>query len=79
MTAGPAWYPVDVDAPIDLRPVFREHWPSYGPDWDRAIDLGIDVAQLERNLALTPEQRLLNHQRARQAVKLLRAGFARDR
>ncbi|MFY0535951.1 hypothetical protein [Nannocystis pusilla] len=68
-----------MDAPIDLRPVFRAHWPSYGPDWDRAIELGIDVAQLERNLALTPEQRLLNHQRARQAVQLLRAGMKRDR
>lgn len=70
------WRPVD--APIDLRPVFRAHWPSYGPDWDAAIELGIDVAALERNLALTPEQRLLNHQRARQALQLLRAGMKRD-
>jgi len=68
-----------VDAPNDLRPVFRAHWPSYGPDWDRAIELGIDVAQLERNLSLTPEQRLLNLQRARQALQSLRAGMVRDR
>jgi hypothetical protein len=25
---------------------------SIGPDWDRAIELGIDVAQLERNRVL---------------------------
>ncbi|HEY8378639.1 MAG TPA: hypothetical protein VIK91_19230 [Nannocystis sp.] len=68
-----------MDAPIDLRPVFREHWPSYGPDWDRAIDLGIDIAQLERNLSLTPEQRLLNHQSMRRALRSLRAGLVRDR
>lgn len=68
-----------MDAPIDLRPVFREHWPSYGPDWDRAIELGIDVAQLERNLSLTPEQRLLLHHHRRQLLKLLRAALARAR
>ena len=70
---------VRVDAPIDLRPVFREHWPSYGPDWDRAIELGIDVAQLERNLSLTPEQRLLQKQRTQQAIALLRAGLGHAR
>lgn len=79
MSAGRCGIFVRVDAPIDLRPVFREHWPSYGPDWDRAIELGIDVAQLERNLSLTPEQRLLNHQRTRRALTLLRAGLRRDR
>lgn len=48
-----------MEAPVDLRPVFREHWPSYGPDWDRAIEFGIDVAELERNLSLTVEERIL--------------------
>jgi hypothetical protein len=68
-----------VDLPIDLRPVFREQWPSYGPDWDRAIELGIDVAQLEHNLRLTPEQRLMQKHRTQQAIALLRAGLAHAR
>ncbi|MDC0721741.1 hypothetical protein [Nannocystis bainbridge] len=68
-----------MDAPIDLRPVFRAHWPSYGPDWDEAIELGIDVAALERNLALTPEQRILQKHRTQQAIALLRAGLSRAR
>ena len=32
--------------------------PSYGPDWDAAIEYGIDVSLLEENLALTPTQRI---------------------
>ncbi|MDP3505806.1 MAG: hypothetical protein Q8S33_36015 [Myxococcales bacterium] len=40
--------------PDELRAAF----PSYGPDWDRAVDLGIDVSLLLENLKLTPEQRL---------------------
>lgn len=46
-----------VDDEIDRRVVLR--LPSYGPDWDAAIKYGIDVAQTELNLALTPEQRIL--------------------
>lgn len=63
------------DAPIDLRPIFRSEWPSYGPDWDAAIEMGVDVAELERNLALTPEQRIVQKHRTRQAIELLRAGL----
>ncbi|MFV8751167.1 hypothetical protein ACNOYE_11535 [Nannocystaceae bacterium ST9] len=33
--------------------------PSHGPAWDAAIAHGIDVTLLERNLRLTPTQRLL--------------------
>ena len=33
--------------------------PSYGPAWDAAIEYGIDVTLLERNLSLTPTERLL--------------------
>ncbi|MDP3236668.1 MAG: hypothetical protein Q8N26_28000 [Myxococcales bacterium] len=40
--------------PDELRAAF----PSYGPDWDRAVDLGIDVSLLLENLKLTPEKRL---------------------
>lgn len=61
-----------MDDPVDLRPVFRERWPSYGPDWDRAIELGIDVAELERNLSLTPEERLRRFQSRRRAFAFLR-------
>lgn len=47
-----------VDDEIDRRVVLRR-LPSYGPDRDAAIEYGIDVAQTELNLALTPEQRIL--------------------
>lgn len=32
---------------------------SYGPDWDAAIEYGIDVTLLKRNLQLTPTERLM--------------------
>lgn len=38
--------------------------PSYGPDWDAAIEAGIDVTMLERNLQLTPAERLRQMQEA---------------
>ncbi len=50
--------PEDCDA-LDLRPVLRRVYPSYGPEWDAAIDFGIDVGQIEHNLSLTPTERLL--------------------
>jgi hypothetical protein len=68
-----------VDAPIDLRPVFRSEWPSYGPAWDRAIEMGIDVAELARNLRLTPEQRIVQQQRALRLAEAVRAGMAERR
>lgn len=40
--------------PDELRAAF----PSYGPDWDRAVDMGIDVSLLLENLKLTPLERL---------------------
>ena len=36
----------------------RAAFPSYGPDWDAAIDYGIDVSLLLENLMLTPTERL---------------------
>ncbi len=36
--------------------------PSHGPNWDAAIEFGIDVTLLERNLRLTPTERVLQHQ-----------------
>ncbi len=47
-----------VDDELDRREVLRR-LPSYGPAWDAAIEYGIDLAQTELNLALTPEQRIL--------------------
>ena len=32
---------------------------SHGPAWDAAIDYGIDVSLLERNLRLSPTERLV--------------------
>jgi hypothetical protein len=32
--------------------------PSYGADWDSAIELGVDVTLILRNLELTPHERL---------------------
>jgi len=70
-----------MDAPIDLRPIFRDAWPSYGPAWDRGVELGIDVADLEHNLQLTPEQRIVQHQRTLRVMEAMRAAVdhARDR
>lgn len=49
------WYiSVTMAFPDELRAAF----PSYGPSWDRAVELGIDVSLLLENLKLTPEQRL---------------------
>lgn len=45
---------------------------SYGPDWDAAIAYGIDVTLLERNLALTPTERLLQLQQMTELYELLR-------
>lgn len=47
-----------IDDEPDRRLVLKR-LPSYGPAWDAAIEYGIDVAQTEENLALTPEQRIL--------------------
>jgi hypothetical protein len=40
--------------------------PSHGPEWDAAIEFGVDVAMILRNLELSPRQRLeqaAEHQR----------------
>ncbi|MFZ5469813.1 MAG: hypothetical protein ACOZIN_10295 [Myxococcota bacterium] len=46
--------------------------PSYGPDWDAAIEYGIDVSLLEHNLTLTPTQRLEQLQQMTELYELLR-------
>lgn len=61
------------DDDFDRRPQMRAAFPSYGPDWDAAIEYGIDVFLLEANLALTPEQRLLQLE---DFIRLTEAGAA---
>lgn len=50
------------DSPIDAA----RSLPSYGPEWDAAIELGVDVTMILHNLELSPQQRLeqaARHQR----------------
>src|SRR4051812_18199211 len=42
---------------FDQAAMLRAAFPSYGPDWEAAIDYGIDVSILTDFLSLTPEQR----------------------
>ncbi len=53
------------DDDFDRRPWLRRQ-PSYGPDWDSAIEFGIDVSMIEANLAMTFEERF------RESVRLTR-------
>lgn len=48
-----------VDTSFDQRAMLKGAYPSYGPDWDAAIEWGVDVSLLERNLRLSVEERLL--------------------
>jgi hypothetical protein len=43
---------------IDKRQWMRTQ-PSYGPDWDFAIEFGIDISLIESNLKLSFEERLI--------------------
>ncbi len=62
-----------MSAPIDRREVFRAAWPSHGPAWDAAVEAGIDMFQLERNLKLTPGERVAQHQDALEFAEMMRA------
>lgn len=42
---------------IDKRKWMRTQ-RSYGPDWDAAIEFGIDISVIEQSLAMTFEERL---------------------
>ena len=50
----------------------RRSLPDYGPDWQAAIDYGIDVSLLLENLSLTPAQRLARLQQVVEFHALLR-------
>lgn len=41
---------------IDKRKWMRTQ-PSYGPDWDAAIEYGIDISLIEQALTLSYEER----------------------
>lgn len=56
----------------DMRELLRKAFPSYGPDWDAAIDAGVDVSLLEENLRLTPTERLEQLQRMTELYEALR-------
>ncbi|GMU60684.1 MAG: hypothetical protein AMXMBFR34_24470 [Myxococcaceae bacterium] len=56
---------------LDLRPVWRANFPSAGPAWDAALDMGIDMGQLEFNLSLTPTERLLQHEQMMRTFETL--------
>lgn len=50
----------------------RAELPSYGPDWERAIEFGVDVTLLLENLARTPAERLRRLQQVAEFHELLR-------
>lgn len=54
--------------PAELRAAF----PSWGPDWDGAVEAGVDVSLLEENLAATPLERLERLQAQVDATQALR-------
>jgi len=61
----------DACAVLDLRPVWAASYPSYGAAWDAAIEMGIDVGQLEYNLSLTPTERLQQHEQMMRTFELI--------
>ncbi len=62
--------PKDCSA-LDLRPLWKVAYPSYGPEWDAALQMGIDVGQLEYNLSLTITERLLQHEEMGRTFELI--------
>ncbi|MBM4343143.1 MAG: hypothetical protein FJ100_07165 [Deltaproteobacteria bacterium] len=47
----------DFDA-LDRRAWYRSVLPDYGPTWQAAIDMGIDVGELDRRLRWTADERV---------------------
>jgi hypothetical protein len=52
---------------LDKRAWLRSQ-PGHGPAWAEAIEFGVDVALLELNLAMTPDERF---QQSLQMTKFL--------
>jgi hypothetical protein len=56
---------VDLDPLLLTANNFADHLRSSGgPAWQAAIDYGIDVTLLERNLELSPTDRMRQHDEA---------------
>ena len=60
------------------REDLRDSFPSYGPDWDAAIEYGIDVSLLIHNLELTPGERIAQLQWVSETHEVLSPGRNRD-
>jgi hypothetical protein len=63
---------------MDARELLRQAFPSYGPEWDAAIDAGVDVSLLEENLRLTSTERIEQLQRMTELYEALRPKEAAD-
>ena len=60
-----------VDDDLDKRKWMRLQ-PSYGPDWDAAIEFGIDISLIEHALSLSFEERF------RESLTMTRLAHALD-
>lgn len=61
-----------VEDNLDKRTWMRLQ-PSYGPDWDAAIEYGVDISLIEHALSLTYEERF------RESLSMTRLPGARSR
>lgn len=59
--------------PHELKAAF----PSYGPGWDAAVELGIDVSLVLENLSLSPSERLARLEALLDEVDALKAAVKR--
>ena len=63
---------------MDPRDALRAAFPSQGPEWDAAIEAGVDVSLLLENLELTPTERLEQLQRMTELYEALRPAGSDD-
>jgi hypothetical protein len=56
----------------------RASFPSYGPSWDAAVKMGIDVSLLLENLELTPAARLERLEQLLNEIDALRSSVKRS-
>ncbi|MBL9103741.1 MAG: hypothetical protein JNL82_22545 [Myxococcales bacterium] len=65
-----------MDEPVDRRETFRR-MPSSGPAWDEAVEAGIDMGALLRNLQLTPAERVAQHEEGLEFIRALHGAMTR--
>ena len=63
------------DHQLDRRELLRRYFGGYGPDWDAAIEAGVDVSILDENIRKTMEERLYELQRVLDMLHALREGM----